>query len=156
MLVIASIITIVVGLFMDRIGRSKLVFPALGVAVVGGVIMTFVNNQIGVILGGIVLMSGYLCSTAILGSKVRDYIPENRSGSFQGVRMVFVVLIPMVTGPYIGKGVSHINGVYYVNEYGYESIQPNQYIFLFAGLIMLLALIPLIILVKKENETASK
>ena len=154
-LVIASIITVVVGLFMDRIGRSKLVFPALGVAMAGGIIMFFVNNQIGIIIGGIILMSGYLCSTAILGSKVRDYIPEHRAGSFQGVRMVFVVMVPMVTGPYIGKGVSYIQGHMYENEYGYQSIQPNHYIFLFSAIIMLLAIIPLLLLIKKENEKSA-
>ena len=154
-LVVSSAITIVVGLFMDRIGRSKLIFPALAVAVIGGVIMFFVNNQIGIIIGGIVLMSGYLINTAILGSKVRDYIPEGRSGSFQGVRMVFCIMLPMVTGPYIGQAVSHINGTYYINDYGYESIQPNSYIFLFAAIVMLFAVIPLIILVKKENEKSA-
>lgn len=152
-LVGASLITIVVGAFMDKIGRSKVIFPALGFAFIGGIIMTFVNEQIGVIFGGIILMAGYLCSTAVLSSKTRDYIPEGRDGVFQGVRMVFVVLIPMVTGPYIGQGVSHINGKFYTDpDFGTVSIEPNKYIFLFTSIILLFVLIPLIFLVRKEKQ----
>ena len=162
-LIIASAITIGVGLFMDKIGRSKLIFPSLAIAVIGSIIMTFIRDQIGVIIGGIILMAGYLVSTAILFSKVRDYIPAGKEGAFQGVRMVFVVMIPMVTGPYIGKGVSYINGTTYVDEtYGAEnaivSIKPNHYIFLFTGIVMLFVLIPLILLVRREkrNEQTTK
>ena len=155
-LVVASLITIVVGLFMDKIGRSKVIFPALGLALIGAIIMTFVTEQIGVIIGGIILMAGYLCGTAILSSKTRDYIPEGREGVFQGVRMVFVVLIPMVTGPYIGQGVSYINGHTYVDpDYGTTSIEPNKYIFLFTAIVLLFVLIPLIILVRKEKQNAT-
>lgn len=154
-LIAASVITVVVGMFMDRIGKSKLIFPALGVTMIGGVIMTFVRSQVGVIIGGIILMSGYLIGTAILGSKGRDYYPEGRSGVFQGVRMVMVVLIPMVTGPYIGTAVSNIDPVY--SNTG--ELLPNQYIFLFTSIFLLLVIIPVIILLrreKKDNEQAVK
>ena len=152
-LIIASIITVAVGAFMDKIGRNKLVFPALALAVIGAVVMTFVGDKTGVICGGIILMAGYLISTAVLSSKVRDYIPEGKEGVFQGVRMIFVVLIPMVTGPYIGQGVSYINAVFYEDpDYHRVSIRPNQYIFLFAGICMLLVLIPLIILLRREKQ----
>lgn len=152
-LVIASIITIVVGLFMDKIGRTKVIYPALVVAIIGAIVMFFVKDQIGVIFGGIILMAGYLVSTAILASKTRDYIPDDKMGVFQGVRMVFVVLIPMVTGPYIGQGVSYINGHMYVDEvYEISSIEPNHFIFLFTALVLLFVFIPLIILSKREKK----
>ena len=38
-----------------------------------------------------------------------------------------------------------------VNEFGQETIQPNQYIFLFAAIVVLLAIVPLIFLLKKEK-----
>ena len=155
-LVVASIIAIVFGLFMDKIGRSKVIIPALFVMFVGTLVMTFVRDQIGVIAGGIVLMAGYLSSTAIFASKIRDYEPEGRVGIFQGVRMVFVVMVPMVTGPYIGQAVSHINGSYYTDPtYGTTSIQPNQYIFLFTGIILLFILIPLSFLLVRERKYGS-
>lgn len=153
-LIVASIITVVFGLFMDKIGKNKIIIPAIGVTVCGGIAMFFVNNMIGVMLGGTVLMSGYMIGTAVLGAKVRDYTPAKEVGLFQGIRMIFLVLIPMVSGPYIGQGVSYINKVEYVNEYGKTVVQPNHFIFLFAGIVIALAVIPTLIVLKKERENA--
>ena len=151
-LIIASIITVVVGMFMDRIGKSKLIFPVLGVTIIGGIIMTFVRTQVGIIIGGIVLMSGYLIATAILASKGRDYYPEGRSGVFQGVRMVMVVLVPMVTGPFIGTAVSNIDPVY--SDTG--ELLPNHFIFLFTSIALLLVIAPVIILLRREKHDEQK
>ena len=149
---VACVLTVLLGFFMEKIGKYKLVFSALGASVVGGLLLFFLFDQIGVIIGGIVLMTGYLVSTAVLGAKIRDYTPEKETGLFQGVRMVFIVMIPMVTGPFIGQGVSNIEGVYKINEYGEYSVLPNQYIFLFAIIIIALAVIPLIFLMRKERN----
>ena len=66
--------------------------------------------------------------------------------------MVFVVMIPMIIGPFIGRAVSRIDGTTALNAYGEESILPNQYIFLFAAIMMLFVAIPLYLLIKKEKE----
>ena len=97
-------------------------------------------------------MTGYLVATAVLGAKIRDYTPENETGLFQGVRMVFVVMIPMVTGPFIGRGVSKINAAYGLNEYGEMGLLPNHFIFLFAAITMVFVVVPLLLLIKKEND----
>lgn len=149
---IACVLTVVFGFFMDKIGKYKLVFAALAATVVGGLLLFTFSAQIGVIIGGIILMTGYLVATAVLGAKIRDYTPEKETGLFQGVRMVFVVMIPMVTGPFIGRGVSYINGTKQMNEYGELSILPNHFIFLFAAIMMLFVVVPLIFLIKKERE----
>ena len=149
---VACVLTVLLGFFMDRIGKYKLVFSAIGAAVLGGLLLFFLSDQIGVIIGGIILMTGYLVSTAVLGAKIRDYTPEKETGLFQGVRMVFIVMIPMVTGPFIGQGVSNINPQYAINEYGEYAVLPNQYIFLFAILIIALTIIPLVFLLKKEEK----
>ena len=150
---IACVLTVIFGFFMDKIGKYKLVYGALAASVIGGIILFAVQiNQVGVIIGGIILMTGYLVSTAVLGAKIRDYTPENETGLFQGVRMVFIVMIPMVTGPFIGQGVSNIEGNYALNEYNQYSVLPNHYIFLFAVIIIALAVIPLIFLMRKEKQ----
>ena len=151
-LIVSSIIVVVIGMFMDKIGKNKIIIPGLIVTIAGGIMMTFVTQMVLLIIGGIILMSGYLVCTAVLGAKVRDYTPANQAGLFQGVRMVFVVLIPMVTGPYIGQGVSMINATTYINEYGKTVTRPNQFIFLFTAIVMLFVFIPLIILLRKEKK----
>ena len=149
---VACVLTVLFGFFMDKIGKYKLVFGALAATVVGGLFLFFFKAYVGVIIGGIILMTGYLVATAVLGAKIRDYTPEKETGLFQGVRMVFVVMIPMVTGPFIGRGVSKINGTYALNEYGEMSVLPNEFIFLFAALTMLLVIVPLLLLINKERE----
>ncbi len=154
-LIVASIITVVFGLFMDRIGKNRIMIPALAVTVAGALGMFFVQESfamVGVMIFGTIMMTGYMISTAVLGAKVRDYTPVNEVGLFQGVRMIFLVLIPMVTGPFIGQGVSYINAVTYVNDYNQTVIRPNAYIFLFAAIVISLAIIPTLIIIKKEKE----
>ena len=158
----ACVITVGVGYFMDKIGKHKVILGALAATVLGAMLLFFFNKKetdfVGVVIGGIILMSGFLLCTAVFNAKIRDYTPENEVGLFQGVRMIFAVLIPMVTGPYIGQGASYINGVIEPDDFGQMSVRPNSYIFLFTAIVMLFVLIPLIILIRREknNETATE
>jgi MFS family permease len=149
---VSCVVTVVFGLFMDKIGKNRIMIPALGVAIIGAIMMMFVSEQIGVMIGGTILMIGYMVSTAVLGAKIRDYTPEKQVGLFQGVRMIFAVLIPMVTGPYIGLGLSHINAQTYVNEYNQTVTRPNQFIFLGAAVVLLITIAPLIYMIIYEKK----
>ena len=155
-LLTASIITVIFGLFMDKIGKNKIIIPAILVTVCGGILMFFVGpeQQGFLIAAAIVLMTGYMIGMAVLGAKIRDYTPPKEVGLFQGVRIIFLVLIPMVTGPYIGQGVSYINKVEYTNEYGNLVVQPNAFVFLFAAIVIGLAIVPAIIVIRKEKANA--
>ncbi len=153
----ASAITVIFGLFMDRIGKNKIMIPALVVGAIGGGIIFFVPaetdfSQVGLIIGGIVLMTGYLVSTAVLGAKVRDYTPEKEVGLFQGVRMIFVVLIPMIFGPLIGDALCKIGGTPYQNEYDQTVYPPNKWLFLVTGIVFLTAIVPVILMIRKEKR----
>lgn len=158
-LLIASLITVVFGLFMDKIGKNKIMIPALIVGAVGGITIFAIpggqgmGTQVGLIIGGIVLMSGYLISTAVLGAKVRDYTPSNEVGLFQGVRMIFTVLIPMIIGPMvIAEIICRLGGNPYQNEYGVTVYPPNKWLFFATGVIFALAIIPVIIMIRKERR----
>ncbi len=153
-LVVASIITVVIGLFMDRIGKNKLIIPFLCIAIVGAIGFFFADNMVTVIIAGLVLMTGYLVCTAIFGAKIRDYTPVGKEGMFQGIRMIFAVLIPMVTGPYIGLGLSYINGQYYTNSYGITEIMPNNYMFLGVAGVLALTIIPVVFYLRKDKRDA--
>ena len=154
----ASAITVIFGLFMDKIGKNKIMIPALIVGAVGGAIiffipaMTGVGTQIGLIIGGIILMTGYLISTAVLGAKVRDYTPEKEVGLFQGVRMLFTVLVPMIIGPLIGRGLCYFGGTPYQNEFDQTVYPPNKWLFLVTGIIFALAIIPVIWMIRTEKK----
>jgi len=158
-LLTASLITVVFGLFMDRIGKNKIMIPALIVGAIGGVTVFAIpanqgiGTQIGLIIGGIILMSGYLISTAVLGAKVRDYTPSKEVGLFQGVRMLFTVLVPMIIGPMvIAEIICRLGGNPYQNEYGVTVYPPNRWLFFATGVIFALAIIPVILMIRKEKK----
>ena len=156
-LLLASALTVIFGLFMDKIGKNKIMIPALAVGAIGGGIIFFIPadqsyTQIGLIIGGIILMTGYLVSTAVLGAKVRDYTPVKEVGLFQGVRMIFVVLIPMIIGPLIGNALCRIGGTPYQNEYNQTVYPPNKWLFLVTGIIFLCAVVPVVLMIRKEKK----
>lgn len=155
-LVVSCIITVLLGAFMDKIGKNKLIFPALAANILGTFLLFFVRSSVGVMICGTIMMTGFMVSTAILGAKLRDYTPPKETGLFQGVRMIFIVMIPMITGPYIGLGVSNINATKYVNEFGIEVLKPNAYIFLFGAIVLALTIIPVIFLLRKEKKLSNE
>ena len=161
-LLTASLITVVFGLFMDKIGKNKIMIPALAVGAIGGVIIFFIpadqgmGTIIGLIIGGIILMTGYLVSTAALGAKVRDYTPEKEVGLFQGIRMLFTVLLPMIIGPLIGRGLCYIGGEPYQNEFDQWVYPPNKWLFLVTGIIFLCAVVPVIIMIRTERKVKAE
>ena len=154
-LVLACIITVVFGLFMDKIGKSNIMIPALGVTIIGAMLMFFLKDQIGVMIAGTILMSGYMVSTAVLNAKIRDYTPVKEAGLFQGVRMIFSVCVPMVTGPFIGEALyiatANPNNTY-VDGYNQTVIIPNEYIFLGAAIVLVVAIAPLVYIIVEERK----
>ncbi len=152
-LLVACIFTVLVGAFMDKLGKNRILIPSLGVTMLGMIDMFFAKDMAFIIAAGIVMMSGYMISTAVLGSKVRDYTPRNEVGLFQGIRMIFVVLIPMVTGPFIGQAAYMNTAQTYLNEYGQSVKLPNEYIYIAAAIVLLLAIAPVIILIIRDNKT---
>ena len=86
----------------------------------------------------------------MLNSTVRDYTPEDKTGLFQGIRMIFFVLIPMIVGPSIGDRVckAYAGGTY-VGDDGLSNYERAHRCF--SGSNSCVAcLIPCIILRKKE------
>lgn len=151
-LLVACIFTVLVGAFMDKLGKNRILIPSLGVTMLGMLGMFFAKDMAFIIAAGIVMMSGYMISTAVLGSKVRDYTPRNEVGLFQGIRMIFVVLIPMVTGPFIGQAAYMNTAQTYLNEYGQSVKLPNEYIYIAAAIVLLLAIAPVIILIIQDKK----
>jgi hypothetical protein len=99
------------------------------------------------------MLGGYLTGMSVFGAMIRDNIPENRSGQFQGVRIISQVFIPGLIGPAIGAAVLK-NAEVIVNSDGTTSFLPDAGIFLGAlGVIIVLAIVLLII--KKKREALS-
>lgn len=151
-LIAASLLAIIVGLFMDKIGKMKLLLPALALTGLGLLLMYFSHALWAYIISGILMMGGYLISTAILGAIIRDETPTDQVGLFQGVRMVFVVLIPFAVGTPITNLVFQLSGITYTDSYNQTSPAPTAVMFLVALGFIVLALAPSLWLILREKK----
>ena len=117
-----------------------------------GMILLYMTREFWtVVVSGIVMMAGYLALTAVGNAMVRDATPKGKAGMFQGIRMIFYVLIPMVTGPYIGAAVIRGSGQTYT-ELGVVKQVPTPAIFLTAALLMGLLIVPIFFMLRREKR----
>lgn len=152
-LTIASILSIVGGRVIDRVGKLRALIPALGIFVLGLVAMFVVRDMVGVILAGIVMMTGFLVSTSAVVATIRDLVPEGRAGTIQGVRMIAAVLVPMVAGPWIGAFVIQGANETYL-DLGVEKSVPTAWIFIAAAVVVLVA-VPLVVRLLRADRAAA-
>lgn len=150
-LIVASIVSVIGGNFIDKIGKLKFALPSAAVMFAGLVGMFFVRSAVGVMIAGAVMMSGYMLVTASLSASIRDYTPVDKAGHFQGIRMIFAVLLPMVTGPYIGAAVIKNSGSTYV-DLGVVKSVPTPTVFLAAAICLLFIVIPIFVLKHREKR----
>lgn len=125
-----------------------------------GLLLLSTTTNIHVVLIGVVpTLLGNLVMGIQFNAAIKDFIPEGKAGLFQGIRMIFTVLIPMVLGPALGDLACRNSAVTYLNEYGVETIVPSSSMFLYSAVISVFVIIPLFFLIKKgfkveENEAA--
>ena len=153
-IILAAIFTALYGRVYDRKGFQSAVIPALGLLMLGFVILYFCRSTVPVFLGSLLMMCGYLSGMAVFGAMLRDHTPENRAGMFQGQRIVGQVLIPGIIGPAIGAAVLK-NAETIVGDDGTASFIPNENIFLaafIAAALIFAVLIPLFRVLKKEEN----
>lgn len=156
-LILSAVFSVLFGFLRGKISLKILLPAALAVYTLGGLMMFFARNIWFVSVSGIIMMTGYLWEMALLSACMRDNTPADKIGHFQGIRMVFNVLIPMCVGPFIGAYVSSTsNGVYVDPTTGAEQPVPTNYIFLAAVIVNLLIVIPMAFMlftrIKQEPE----
>lgn len=150
-LILASAVSVLSGRFIDRVGKIRFTYPAAAIMLLGLAAMYFVRSQLGVMVAGTVMMSGYMMMSAALGANIRDWTPADKVGHFQGIRMIFAVMLPMVIGPAIGAAVIRGGQSTYV-ELGQVKTVPTPAIYLAAAAVLLLVAIPLAALRKAEKK----
>ncbi|MBQ4572204.1 MAG: MFS transporter [Clostridia bacterium] len=147
---VASIIAGIV-ILMKAAEKSKSVafLTSSALLVVGLFILSTSTSIMTIIVGIAPVLIGYLVLTIQLGASTRDYTPQDNVGLFQGIRMVFAVLIPMVVGPTLGNIATK-------NTAGADDVLPTKAIFLYAGVVAIFVFIPMIALLKKEKKNTNK
>ena len=150
-LVVSSVISVLMGKTIDSKGKLTVALPAVAVAFVGLMLMFLARSMVSVMLCGIVMLGASMVLTACVHGLIRDYTPENKAGRFQGIRILFQVLLPAVTGPYIGSRVIANSGMTY-EDLGTIKQVPTPAIFLFSGIVLLAIILPLILLKDRTGK----
>jgi len=141
------------GVLSDRYGRDRFTLPLLGVTVLGILSFYFLQyldgaaKMVVIYLGGTLMMGGILSLTGSFSSTFQDYIPEGCEGRYQGVRMCFMVLVPMIVGPIISLVIG-LDAT--ANEAGFR---PPYAIFLAAAVVAVFAAVPILLMNRKKAQT---
>ena len=94
---------------------------------------------IGVFLSG----AGYVLFTQALTMWTKQLYPETNRGQFEGVRIVFFTLLPMIIGTLIGNIIIKNGAGTVVNSFGITENIPTESIFIWAAMLLALTFIPL-------------
>ena len=154
-ILLAAAFTAVYGRRYDRKGFMAAVVPALLLLMAGYALLYLFKSTALVFLGSLLMMCGYLSGMAVFGAKVRDHIPEDKAGMFQGLRIISQVLVPGVIGPAIGARVLK-NARMILNDDGTSSFVPNENIFLAALVVALVIWLVLLAMHRlQKRQTAA-
>lgn len=152
-IILAAVVTFVVGKLYDQLGFRRCVFPSVWVLMLGYVLLYFCKGTGLVFVGSLCMMAGYLAGMAVFGARIKGLIPEEKAGLFQGIRIFGQVFIPGIIGPAVGafvlRGAKTI-----VNNDGTESFVPNTNIFAaaFAVAVLLLIILKLYFLMIRKGH----
>jgi len=162
-LIIAAAISVLGGRLADKAGKRRFLFPAAAIFAIG-LVLTYLHGQFLLesplklpllAVFATIMLGASLVLALVLNAAIRDYMPEAQRGHFNGIRMIFTVLIPMVAGPFIGARIIK-SGPTFLDEFGAAQIIPNAGIFLGAAVVALLMFIPIAIVAKQmKKETAA-
>ena len=154
---VAAVITLVAGIvvLLKIYNKSKAAafIPSVISLIIGLLVMFFAKTNLYLMLvGAAFTLVGYIVIMIQFGANVRDSIPQDKVGLFQGVRMIFFVLIPMVVGPTLGNIATKNSTVTITDISGAESMLPTEMMFLYAAIVAVFIFIPLIAYLKKDKE----
>lgn len=152
--IIAIALVISAGKLMDKLGKDKFMVFSVVLYFAGLFAAGFAKNIVVFFICAVPALLGWALFGIAMNASVRDYMPEGKVGSFQGIRIIFYVLIPMIVGPFIGNIVCRFSEITYTNEYNVVTSAPGNVMFWAASVVAVLTLIPVIILRKNNKRTA--
>ncbi|MBR3840236.1 MAG: MFS transporter [Erysipelotrichales bacterium] len=138
-IILASIVAVIFGKIYDMVGFQTAVVPTIWILIAGMAILYFSTSTVPVFIGSLLFMIGNLCGGASFGAMIRSNTPEDKTGQFQGIRIIGQVLIPGVIGPYIGSFILR-DAEMIVNGDGTTSFLPNKWLFVGTIIVCLILL----------------
>lgn len=126
---------------------ASVVFSVIGLFVIG-----FAGKTIAILIPGIILAGvGYVLIMQTTTAWMKNLYPEGNFGQFEGVRIIFNVMIPMVLGPSTASVVIKHFGTQVTIE-GKAGMAPSATLFFVAGIMSVLTLIPTYFASKNQTK----
>jgi len=159
-LIAAAAASVLGGRLVDKYGKRRFFFLSGGVFT-AGLVLTFLHGRFLpgnlplLVAFAALMLGGNLLLSLVVNAAIRDYMPEAQRGHFNGIRMIFFVLIPMVAGPFIGARIIN-SGPTFLDEFGAAQAIPTPWIFIGAAAVAVFMFIPMAAIVRRmKAEEAS-
>lgn len=137
-MIIASIWT---GKICDEGKGSKALLVAPLLFVAGAILHGSTRNIILILAARALLYGGWMSMTVAATAMFKNLIPSDSHGRFEGMRMIFMVMIPMIVGPEIGSLLINASDV-------------SPIIYIVTGIVAALAYLPVLKLRKLEKSAS--
>jgi MFS family permease len=142
-LVITALSTIPLGILVDKIPRRTFILWMVFLSSVTALVFSLARGIPFLVIAGTLQTVTMAAFGIVAGAWLMDLYPEQQRGQFQGVRMIFMVMLPMVIGPAIGSFLIRSYGIPTVLN-GEAGFIPTPVLYYMAAAINLLAIIPLV------------
>lgn len=98
---------------------------------------------------------GYVVFLQTISVWGKELYPKETKGQFEGIRILFFVLIPMIVAPLISNPIIKKSGEI-VNDYGLKEYLPTEVLFKIAAAVSLISFIPLVFAAKYHKLSGKK
>jgi MFS family permease len=150
---VAIFTAIPVGRLTDRGHGPALAFLAPLLLAVALWMVSFVRTIVPLSIGLAIGTAAFIMMLIVAIAWVKNLMPPQNRGQFEGVRMIFMVGIPMIVGPVTGSSIISRYGLPTISN-GIEGFIPTPLLFQVAGTMVLLSLIPLIAIRQGRKKDA--
>ena len=154
--IVATLVGVVLMLKLAAKNKAACLVPCVIMMIAGLVILSTSTNIHIILIGLVPAVIGNLIVNIQFNAAIKDFIPEGKAGLFQGIRMIFAVLLPMIIGPALGDVACRNSAITYANEFGVETIVPSKSMFLYAAIVAAFVIIPLFFLIKRGFDVEEK
>lgn len=153
-LVLSAALSVLAGRIMDKVSKFKSLIMWTLIFIIGLIMVFFAKEGqlIYTIIAGIIMMFGYIVSGTAINASLREFTPKGKEGSFQGIRMIFQVALPMIIGPLIGQAIVNMSKNTYTNDFGELQKLPQNLIWLVSAIALITVFVPAVVLIYKEKK----
>lgn len=133
--------------YIPQLCQVSVILNCIGVGILGlfvrpdNVDTTTMMNPV-LLIGIFILGLGYMLFLQSISVWGKQLYPEDARGQFEGIRIVFFVLIPMIIAPLISNPIIKTSGEF-IDENGFTAYLPTHTLLLVGAVLVLVTLLPL-------------